>query len=332
MRLAAALGTVYVVWGSTYLAIAVADRSLPPLLMLSVRFLLAGGILYAWAARRGELAAERPRRREWTAAAVVGGLLLVVDTGGVAWAEQRVPSGIAALLLASVPLFMALLDRLCFGVRIGGAAAVGIALGLLGVALLAGPSGGRLDALGVVALLVAAFAWAAGSAYAHVAPLPRRPLVSAAMQMLCAGAGLAVVGLASGEGGRVHPGEVPAASLAALAFLVVFGSLLAFTAYGWLLAHAPTPLLSSYAYVNPAVAVSLGWALAGEHVGARELAAGLVVLASVGLLAARRRPDDRRSADPVPESLPPSIRAQEAGSEVGEVRPVPHLADLHLAS
>ena len=131
MRLAVALGIVYVVWGSTYLAIAVADRTLPPMLMLSVRFLVAGGLLYAWAARCGAVAAERPGRRQWGAAAVVGGLLLVVDTGGVAWAEQRVASGLSALLVASVPLFMAILDRTFFGVRLSLGAGAGIALSLI---------------------------------------------------------------------------------------------------------------------------------------------------------------------------------------------------------
>jgi drug/metabolite transporter (DMT)-like permease len=324
MKLAAALGTVYLVWGSTYLAIAVADRTLPPFLMLSTRFLVAGALLYAWAARRGEVAAERPGRRQWRAAAIVGGALLVLDTGGVAWAEQRVASGTAALLIASVPLFMALLDRAFFGVRLPLGAAAGIATGLLGVVLLVGPSG-RIDAVGAGVLLLASFAWAAGSAYARVAPLPRRPLLAAAMQMLCAGAGLGVVGAATGELGRVDVAAVSAASLAAVSYLVVFGSLVAFTVYGWLLRHASTPVLSTYAYVNPAVAVLLGWAFAGEHVGGRELAAGLVILSSVALLAFAR--DPRPEPEPIPESLPPYIRAKDA--QAAELRPVPRLAELH---
>jgi drug/metabolite transporter (DMT)-like permease len=322
MKLAAALGIVYVVWGSTYLAIAVADRSLPPFLMLSVRFLLAGALMWVWSARRGELAAERPGRRQWTAAAVVGGALLVLDTGGVAWAELRVSSGIAALLIASVPLFMAILDRTFFGIRmpIGGAA--GIATGLLGVGILVGPSG-NIDALGSAVLLLASFAWAAGSAYARIAPLPRSPYVSAAMQMLCAGAMLGVVGIARGE--RVDFGGISAASLAAVAFLVVFGSLIAFTAYGWLLKHAPTTLLSTYAYVNPAVAVFLGWALAGEHVGGREISAGLVILSSVAMLVFAREP--KEGPAPIAEALPSYIREQEA--RVAPIPTVPRLVDLH---
>jgi drug/metabolite transporter (DMT)-like permease len=291
--------------------------------MLSARFLVAGALLYLWARRRGELVA-RPGRAEWRAAAIVGGALLVVDTGGVAWAVQRVPTGTAALLVASVPLFMAIIDRVWFGVRLPAAAAAGIGTGLFGVAMLAGPSG-RVDALGAAVLLGASFAWAAGSAYARVAPLPRGPFASASLQMLAAGAALALIGLAAGEGAQVHPSQVSAASLGALAFLVVCGSLVAFTAYGWLIRNSTTTLVSTYAYVNPVVAVFLGWLLVGEHVGAREVAAGLVILASVGmLLLARER---RRGAEPTSESLPAYIREQEARH--ADVPRVPRLADLH---
>ncbi|HEY8317096.1 MAG TPA: EamA family transporter, partial [Gaiellaceae bacterium] len=301
MKLAAALGIVYIVWGSTYLAIAVADRTLPPFLMLSVRFLIAGVLLYWWSARRGEVAAERPGRRQWRAAAIVGGLLLVVDTGGVAWAELRVSSGVSALVVASVPFFMAILDRIFFGVRLPAAGVAGLAVGLFGVGLLAGASG-HVDLLGVAVLLGASFAWAAGSTYARVAALPRRPFLAAAMQMLCAGAMLAIVGIVRGELGQVHLSAISNASLAALLFLIVFGSLIAFTAYGWLLKNASTRILSTYAYVNPAVAVFLGWAFVGEHVGGREVAAGLVILSSVGIIALAREP--RRLPEPTPESLP----------------------------
>src|SRR5437763_16151280 len=208
-KIATALGIVYVVWGSTYFAIAVADRTLPPLLMLAVRFGLAGGLLYGWSAWRGDVAAARPGRREWTAAAIVGGLLLFVDTGGVAWAEQRVASGLTALLIAAVPLFTALLDRTFFGVRLSLGALAGIAAGLLGVAVLVGPSA-HIDPLGAAVLLAGAFAWAAGSAYARVAPLPSAPFLSTAMQMLCGAALLAVAGVATGELGQVHPSAVSA--------------------------------------------------------------------------------------------------------------------------
>ena len=312
MKLAGALFTVYVVWGSTYLAIAVADRSLPPLLMLSVRFLIAGAVLFAWKRRR-------PTLRQWAAAATVGAALLVVDTGGVALAEQRVPSGIAALLVASVPLFVALIDRVAFGARIPLGAALGIVVGLVGVGLLVG-GGGHVDPVGAAVLIVASFAWAAGSAYSRVAPLPEDTVLSASMQMLTAGAMLGVVGAAAGE--RFH--AVSASSLGALGFLVVFGSLLAFTAYGWLLRNAPSTLVSTYAYVNPVVAVGLGWLLIGEHIGPREVLAGLVILSSVALLAIRH---ERRAApEPVAEALAPYIRRQEA--KHSEFRGAPRLSEL----
>lgn len=309
-KIIVALGIVYVVWGSTYLAIAVADRTLPPLLMLAVRFGLAGGLLYAWSAWRGDVRRAWLGRREWTAAAVVGGLLLFIDTGGIAWAEQRVASGLTALLVATVPLFAAVLDRTFFGVRLSLGTLAGIAAGLLGVVLLVGQSA-HVDPVGAAVILGAALAWAAGSAYARVASLPDAPFLSAAMQMLCAAAFLAVAGAALGELGAVHPAAISAGSLVAFAYLVVFGSIVAFTAYGWLLrSGAPSVLVSTYAYVNPAVAVVLGWAVAGDAIGGRELAAGAVILASVGMLVFAR--EQHQKAEPVPETIEPYLRRKEA--------------------
>jgi drug/metabolite transporter (DMT)-like permease len=327
-KLAIALGIVYVVWGSTYLAIAVADRTLPPLLMLAVRFALAGGLLYAWSAWRGDVAAARPGRREWTAAATVGGLLLFVETGGVAWAEQRIASGLTALLIATVPLFTAVLDRTFFGIRLSLGAVAGIAAGLLGVAVLVGQSA-HVDPVGAAVILGGALAWAGGSVYARVAPLPQAPFLSAAMQMLCAAALLAVAGLGMGELGRVHPAAISAASVAAFGFLVVFGSIVAFTAYGWLLrSGAPSVLVSTYAYVNPAIAVLLGWALAGDAVGGRELAAGAIIVSSVGMLVlSRHGRDEHEKAPLLPETVGPYLRQKEA-QERPLLSPAPRLADL----
>jgi drug/metabolite transporter (DMT)-like permease len=310
-KIAIALGIVYVVWGSTYFAIAVADRTLPPLLMLAARFALAGGLLYGWSAWRGEVAATRPGRREWTSAAIIGGLLLFVDTGGVAWAEQRVASGFTALLIATVPLFTAVLDRTVFGVRMSPGALAGIATGLFGVALLVGQSA-HIDPVGAAVILGAGLAWAVGSAYARVAPLPKAPFLSAAMQMLCGAVLLAVAGVSMGEVGRVHPAAISTGSLAAFGFLVVFGSLVAFTAYGWLLqSGAPSVVVSTYAYVNPGVAVLLGWLFAGEAVGGRELAAGAVILASVGMLVlARHAP--REGVEPPPGTIRRYLRDMRA--------------------
>jgi len=325
-KIAVALLIVYVVWGSTYLAIAVADRTLPPLLMLAVRFALAGGLLYAWSAWRGDVRTARPGRREWIAAAVVGGLLLFVDTGGIAWAEQRVSSGLTALLVAAVPLFAALLDRTFFGIRLSLGGIAGIATGLLGVALLVGQSA-HIDPVGAAVILGAAFAWAAGSAYARVAPLPSAPFLSAAMQMLCAAVFLAVAGAAMGELGRVHPAAISADSVAAFGFLVVFGSIVAFTAYGWLLqSGASSVLVSTYAYVNPAVAVLLGWLFVGETVAGRELAAGAVILASVGMLVLARPSREHEEAPLLPETVGPYLRHKEAQER--PIQQVPRLGDL----
>ena len=322
MKRGAALGTIYLVWGSTYLAISVADRTLPPLLMLSVRFFIAGALLYGWCLWRGDVKAERPGRRQWGAAAAIGGLLLVVDTGGVALAEQRVPTGYAALLIASVPLFMAVLDRLVLGIRLPVGALAGIATGLLGVGLLVGP-GGRVDVLGTAVILLAALAWAVGSVLARIAPLPTKPALAAAMQLLCASVMLAGLSAAKGDLSHVDLGAISPASLAALAYLVVFGSIVAFTAYGWLLKNVGTQLLSTYAYVNPAVAVVLGWAFIGERIGGKEIAAGLVILASVAMLFFAR---ESRAAEPTAESLDAYVRRQEA--QAAEVRPAPSLAEL----
>src|SRR5581483_1442983 len=222
----------------------------------------------AWARRRGEVAAERPGRREWGAAALVGFLLLVVETGAVAFAEQHVPTGLTALIVASVPLFMIVIDRAFFGIRISPLAGAGVLAGFLGGALV----------------------WAGGSAYARVAPLPKASILSAGMQMLTSGLVLGVVAVANGDLAHVPPGALSFTSVGTIAYLVGAGSILAYTAYGWLLKNAPTPLVSTYAYINPAVAVLLGWVFAGEHLGAREAVAGVVVVASVALILAARAP------------------------------------------
>jgi drug/metabolite transporter (DMT)-like permease len=219
---------------------------------------------------------------------------------------------------------MAVLDRVFFGVRLPMGGVVGLFVGLLGVGLLVGASG-HVDAAGIVVLLGASFAWAAGSTYARVASLPKKPFLSASMQMLCAGAMLAVVGIGRGELGQVHFSQISDASLAAVLFLIVFGSLVAFTAYGWLLKNASSRLLSTYAYVNPAVAVFLGWAFVGEKVGGREIAAGLVIISSVALVAFAREP--REQPEPTAESLPFHIRAQEARTV--EIRSAPRLSELY---
>ncbi|HEX6702116.1 MAG TPA: EamA family transporter [Gaiellaceae bacterium] len=281
----AALTTVYVVWASTYLAIMVAIRTLPPLLMSSVRYLSAGAILYAFAARRG---AGRPSLKHWRSAVIAGAALLLVGNGGVAWSEQRIDSGVAALLIATMPLWLALFDRIFAGRRLSASAVLGLVVGLGGVVLLVGPVGhGGIDAVGALGCLVAALSWAGGSLYARGAALPNDLLLGAAMQMLAAGVLLGLVGAASGEAAKVHTPSL--ASLGALAYLVVVGSLVAFSTYLWLMRSAPTSIVSTYAFVNPAIAVALGAAFLGEPLGLRMLGASAAIVVSVALIVTARR-------------------------------------------
>ncbi|MFN2470379.1 MAG: EamA family transporter [Gaiellaceae bacterium] len=277
-----ALAIVYLVWGSTYTAIAVSLETLPPFLLAGTRFLAAGAILYALA-RLTSARAMRPTRRQWAWATLTGVPLLVVGNGGVVWAQQRVPSGVAALLITTVPLWIAALDRLAFGARLDRRSLIGLAVGFGGVALLVDVGGaGGADPLGALVLVLAAAGWATGSLLARGSSLPAQPLLTAAMQMLAGGTVLLGVAVATGE--LDDAGAVSARSFAGWAYLVVFGSIVAFSAYGWLLRSAPTPLVATYAFVNPVVAVLLGWALLDEPIGPRTLVAGSVIVGAVALI------------------------------------------------
>jgi drug/metabolite transporter (DMT)-like permease len=293
----AALAVVYVVWGSTYLFILLAERTLPVFVMSSLRFVIAGVLLYVWAVRRGDRVGDRPGRREWVAASLVGGALFLVGNAGVAWAEKRVDTGIASLIIAAVPLWMALFDRAACGQRLTRTAVIGLAVGFGGVALLAWPTGpSHIDVAGGLVLLVAGAGWAAGSLYSRRAPLPRRQFVSAGMQMITGGVMLAIVAAATGEVSDIQRPSTE--SILALVYLIVIGSWLAFTAYAWLLRTTRTSLVSTYAYVNPLVAVFLGWAVENESISARTLVAGLVVLAAVALIVTP--PKGERATEPAP--------------------------------
>ena len=301
---AVALATVYVVWGSTYLGIRITDRTQPPLLMSSVRFLIAGALLYAVVSR----SARRPTWREWRAAAIVGGALLLVGNGGVAWAETRIGVGLAALLVAMMPLWMAVLDWLFGGSRLSGLGVLGLAIGFGGVALLVRPGGGA-NAVAAAVLAVTTLSWAAGSLYARDAALHPRPLVAAAMQMLCASPMLAVAGLVSGEGSQVHGDAFTVEPLLAFGYLVAVGSLVGFTAYAWLIRNVRTSVVSTYAYVNPIVAVMLGAVFLNESIGAGTLLAGAaIVLAVVLIIRARSAPAPRPVAE-VPSVEQPATLA-----------------------
>jgi drug/metabolite transporter (DMT)-like permease len=295
-----ALGTVYVVWGSTYLAIRITDRTMPPFLMSSVRFLIAGSVLYALVAR----GRPRPTVREWGAAAIVGAALLLVGNGGVAWAETRIESGLAALIVAILPLWVAIGDRAFFGRRLSPVAIVGLVVGFAGVALLVRP--GATGSVFAASLLVfTTAAWAAGSLYARGAPLPQNPLLSAAMQMLTASVFLGIFGLATGEASGVTAASFGTDQLLAFGYLVVFGSLLAFSAYAWLLKNVRISVVATYAFVNPVVAVALGTMFLGEPIGWTTVIAGAAIVTAVVLIITARTPAPR----PVQEQLPEPLKA-----------------------
>ncbi len=281
-----AFAAIYVIWGSTYLAIRFAIETLPPLLMAAVRFLIAGAVLYAWVRARGTPA---PRRDEWLATTIVGGLLLLGGNGAVVWAEQRVPSGVTALLVALVPLWMVLLEwRGRGGARPDAGTVAGLALGLGGLLLLVGPEqvlgGGHIDHAGAVVLALGTLSWAAGSLYSRHAHLPAAPMLATAMEMLCGGALLLVAAGVRGEFAQADLGAISLRSALSFAYLVVFGSLVAFTAYIWLLRATTPARASTYAYVNPVVAMLLGWALAGEPLSPRTLLAAAVIVTAVVLI------------------------------------------------
>jgi drug/metabolite transporter (DMT)-like permease len=289
----AGLWTIYVVWGSTYLAIRIMVRTVPPLLGAGLRFAIAGAIMLgALRLRRTPL---RIGRRQLISAAVVGTLLAAGGNGLVTVAEQEVPSSLAALLIASVPLWVVLL-RALVGERPGRATLTGVVIGFCGVALLLAPGEqpAGVSIAGLLLVVVAAASWATGSVASSRADLPGDPLVSTSYQMTIAGLLMVVGGAAAGEVGDVHWGGLSAESLGAFAYLIVIGSIVAYTAYTWLLRHAPVSRVATYAYVNPVIAVFLGWIVLSEEITALTLAGAAVIVASVAFIV-------RHEAVPEPE-------------------------------
>jgi drug/metabolite transporter (DMT)-like permease len=291
-RVLAAFAAVYVIWGSTYLAIRLAIETIPPLLMAGVRFLLAGAVLLPLALLSGDgRHRDRLTLAHWRSALVVGALLLVGGNGGVTLAEQRVPSGVTALLVATVPLWIAAFAHLRGVQRLSRLGTVGLLAGFVGVGLLLRPgSVGGAPPLWMGLTLIAPLCWAAGSVYARGAPTPSRPLVATALEMLCGGAILCALAAALGEFGQVHLAALSAVSVGAFAYLVVAGSLVGYSAYVFLLRSVSPRAASSYAYVNPLVAVALGSAVLGEPITPFTLvAAALIVVAVAVLLGSGRR-------------------------------------------
>ncbi|OLD78982.1 hypothetical protein AUF62_00990 [archaeon 13_1_20CM_52_20] len=301
LRIALAFLSIYTIWGSTYLAIRFAVETFPPFLMAAVRFLIAGGVLYTWMRLRG---APRPTRANWKAAAIIGGLLLLGGNGGVTKAEQVIPSSLAAVLITIVPIWMALLellrkDRIVPTLHV----VLGLVLGFGGVVLLVGPGdlggSGELNPLWAGVLIFAALSWAIGSVYSRNAPLPKTPLLGSGMEMLAGGALLLVASLISKEWAGFQPGNVSFLSLVSFIYLIVFGSVIGFSSYVWLLTKTTTARVSTYAYVNPVVAVFLGYFLAAEQLTLRTLLASSVIVIAVVVITTfksrRTAPDHARS-------------------------------------
>lgn len=313
------LGLVYIIWGSTYLAIKVAVETMPPLLMAGVRFLIAGSALYI---TMRALKVPRPTMRQWVQAGLVGVLLLGGGNGTVSWVEeQQVPSSIAALLVALVPLWMVTMNWLLPGGRRPSVRTmVGVAVGFGGVALLAfrgGVAGGGLSPMAFL-LVISSFVWAAGSLYARKADMPSSPLMSTAVEMLVGSLTLLAGGLVAGEAGAVRLEAISWQSVAALGFLIIFGSLVGYSSYTWLLKEAPPALVSTYAYVNPVVALFLGVVIGNEALNPVSLIAAAIIIASVALItlpgSAPRARMRRAEARMVESSLP---EASQTGEPAG---------------
>lgn len=284
LKIILAFLAIYILWGSTYLAIRFGVESIPPFFMAAARFLAAGGLLFVW--RRRVSGDPMPSWPEWRSAIIIGGLLLLVGNGGVTWAEQTVPSGVTALLIATVPLWFVLHQWAWMRAGLPSRAVLaGLALGFAGVSLLLGPESltgtGGIDLAGVGVLMLSTIAWSGGSLYSTRAPRPSSPLMSTALQMLCGGALLLLFSGVSGELALLDPGVFTLKSVAAVIYLMIFGSLIAFSAYVWLLTVVPASRVATYAYVNPVIAVLLGWAFAGEQLSARGLAGAAVIVLSV---------------------------------------------------
>ena len=288
--LVAAFAAVYLIWGSTYLAIRLAIDTVPPLAMAGVRFLIAGSLLFPIALATGDRT-DRVTGRHWRSALVIGVLLVTGGNGVLTFAELHVSSGVVAMLVATVPLWMVALAHLRGIQRVSRLGLAGLIVGLVGVGLMLRPgSVGSAAPLWLAFTLISPVSWAIGSIYARGATMPRRPLLATAMEMLCGGAALCLIAALLGEWGQVHPEAISGLSVAAFFYLVIPGSVIGYSAYVYLNRKVSPQAASSYAYVNPLVAVLLGWGFLGETVTATTLAAGaLIVIAVAVLLAGGRR-------------------------------------------
>lgn len=297
-----ALLSLYIVWGSTYLGIKVAIETIPPFFHASVRFFISGLILLIW---QRAIGSEMPTRKQWISTAIIGNLLLLGGNGLVSWAEQFIPSGIAALIIATVPLFLVILEALRpGGVKPTWQAIVGLIIGFVGIFILVGPaelsgSESKLDPFGVIALLSACVLWAFGSTYSKSADLPKSSLMTTGAEMLMGSVGLLIVSLLTGELNGWNPAEVSSRSLIGLVYLITIGSIVGFGSYIWLLQNAPISLVATYAYVNPIVAVILGFFFANEALEPRIWLATAIIIGAVIFINSRGKPQVRKEAENV---------------------------------
>lgn len=286
------MAIIYVVWGSTYFGIAIAIETMPPFLMAAIRFAIAGALLLAWDLLRNPAARRLPTRRQLLDSFIVGGLLLGIGNGFVVFGEKTVPSGIAAILIAMMPLWFAILGWLYFRDKLPRIVAFAIAIGFAGTALLIWPVGqgaNSFDPVGIVILLLAPLGWAHGSLYSiKRAQLPQSPLSASGLQMLAGAVVTGVEALIVGEPASFHPESISTASIVALVYLIFIGSMVAFTSYAWLLKNAPLSLIGTYAYVNPVVAVFLGSVFLREPISIRTIIASAVILAAVAIIVSAR--------------------------------------------
>jgi len=320
--LVAGFAAIYLIWGSTYLGIRVAVETLPPFLMAAVRFLAAGAVMALFLASKGRFKANL---HQWRDNALVGGFLLLGGTGLVCWAEQKVPSGITTLIVSVGPLFFVLFDwaALAFfrdgkrGARPNALTFVGLALGFAGLALLVGPDvvqqgAGHLDALSVVVLVIACTSWSFGSIYTRYTRDQAEPMTASAIQMLCGGGWLALVSLVMGEPWHFNAAAVSGRSLGALLYLIVVGSLVGYNTYIWLMKHSTPAKVSTYAYVNPIVAVFLGWLILHEPVSPRIFVAAAVIIAGVAIITIAK---NKKKPAATPARPEPALAAAEPARE-----------------
>jgi drug/metabolite transporter (DMT)-like permease len=286
-----AFAIIYLVWGTTFLAIRVGVQEVPPFLLAAMRFLIAGGVLYVWMIAKGE---PSPTARQWMSASAIAILIFVLDYGVLFWAEQRVPSGVTAVMMATIPVFMALSEIIFLRTqKLTVRLTLALLIGIGGVAVLMSRSlnlaGTPIDRKGALALIVASLSWSLGSALTRRVELPASKVMSSGAQMLAGGVFLAVTAAMLGEFRDFHPSMVSRAAWLALLYLIVFGSIIAFTAYVWLIHHESPTKVGTYAYVNPVVAVVVGYFLGGETIGVRTILGTLFVLTSVVVITSAKK-------------------------------------------